>query len=299
MHEIEAIEDNKSLEVVPALVRRLTEGGIRRDHLLLAIGGGITQDVTCFIATMLFRGMDWVFLPTTLLAQADSCIGSKSSINAAGIKNLVGNFFPPKLISLATEFITTLDERDVRSGVGEMLKVHAIDGPSSFDRIAVAYDSLFEDRDTMLSFIRDSLLMKKKLIEVDEFDRGPRNVMNYGHSFGHAIEAATAFAVPHGIAVTMGADMANHVAVRLGRLRPEDFARMHPTLRRNYRGFEREPVPVNALLEALGRDKKNVGNDLTLILPNAQARIERVRVKPDAMFRSYCIEFLENVRTES
>ncbi len=296
VHEIEAVEDNKSLEVAPALVRRLAEGGIRRDHLLVAVGGGIIQDMTCFVASILFRGIDWAFLPTTLLAQADSCIGSKSSINAAGTKNLVGNFYPPKLISLAAEFLTTLDQCDVRSGVGEMLKVHTIDGPTSFDRIAAAYESLFADSDVMLSFIRDSLLMKQSLIEVDEFDRGPRNVMNYGHSFGHAIEAATDFAVPHGIAVTMGMDMANHVAVRLGRFPAAEFARMHPKLRKNYAGFESTTVPIETLLAALGRDKKNVGNDLTLILPNKEARIEKVRVAPDSTFRAHCVEFLDNVR---
>ncbi len=296
VHEVEALEDNKSLEVAPSLVRRLAEGGIRRDHLLLAVGGGIIQDMTCFVASILFRGMDWAFLPTTLLAQADSCIGSKSSINAAGTKNLVGNFYPPKLISLATEFLTTLDERDVRSGVGEMLKVHAIDGPASFDRIAAAYETLFKEPDKMLGFIRDSLLMKQKLIEVDEFDRGPRNVMNYGHSFGHAIEAATDFAVPHGIAVTMGMDMANHVAMRMGRCPAAEFARMHPKLHKNYAGFESTAVPIDVLLGALGRDKKNVGNDLTLILPNKEARIEKVRVGPDQAFRAHCAEFLDNVR---
>ena len=293
---VEALEDNKSLEVVPQLVKKLTDAGIRRDHLLLGIGGGIIQDMTCFIASILFRGMDWALLPTTLLAQADSCIGSKSSINAAGIKNLVGNFYPPRQISIAAEFLGTLDSRDVRSGVGEMLKVHIIDGPASHDSIAAAYDSLFADRAAMLAFIRASLLIKQRIIELDEFDRGPRNVMNYGHSFGHAIEAATDFAVPHGIAVTMGMDMANHVARRMGRLPDADFARMHPVLRKNYTGYENVAVPLPSLLEALSRDKKNVGTDLTLILPDAASHIERVRVPADAAFQESCRDFLENVR---
>jgi 3-dehydroquinate synthase len=296
VQKVEALEDNKSLEVVPRLVKKLTEAGIRRDHLLVAIGGGILQDMTCFIASILFRGMDWAFLPTTLLAQADSCIGSKSSINAAGTKNLVGNFYPPRQISIAAEFLDTLDPRDVRSGVGEMLKVHIIDGPASYDRIAAAYDRLFTDRAAMLDFIRASLLIKKRIIELDEFDRGPRNVMNYGHSFGHAIEAATDFAVPHGIAVTMGMDMANHVARRMGRLKDADFTRMHPALRRNYTGYENIAIPLPLLFDALARDKKNVGNDLVLILPDGQAHIEKVRVPADAAFRESCRDFLDRVR---
>lgn len=296
VQRVEASEDNKSLEVVPQLIGKLAQAGIRRDHLLVAIGGGIIQDMTCFAASILFRGMDWTFLPTTLLAQADSCIGSKSSINAAGTKNLVGNFCPPRQISIAAEFLSTLDPRDVRSGVGEMLKVHIIDGPASYDRIAAAYDRLFTDRAAMLAFIRDSLLIKKRIIELDEFDRGPRNVMNYGHSFGHAIEAATDFAVPHGIAVTMGMDMANHVSRRMGRLQDTDFARMHPALRKNYTGYENVAIPLPSLLDALSRDKKNVGNDLVLILPDAQSRIEKLRVPADAAFQESCRDFLDNVR---
>jgi len=296
VQRIEALEDNKSLEMIPGLVKKLAEAGIRRDHLLLAVGGGIIQDMSCFAASILFRGMDWAFLPTTLLAQADSCIGSKSSINAAGTKNLVGNFYPPRQISIAAEFLSTLDSRDLRSGVGEMLKAHIIDGPSSYDRIAAAYDALLEDRAVTLEFIRDSLLIKKGIIELDEFDRGPRNVMNYGHSFGHAIEAATDFAVPHGIAVTMGMDMANHVARRMGRLKDADFSRMHYVLRRNYEGYQAVPVPMPQFLDALSRDKKNVGADLVLILPDAAAHIEKIRVPADAAFRDSCGEFLDKVR---
>ena len=298
IHEVDALEENKSIEAIPALVQRLARVGIRRDHLLLAIGGGITQDMTCFVASVLFRGIDWVFMPTTLLAQADSCIGSKNSINAAGIKNLVGNFYPPKLITVGSEFVFTLDERDVRSGIGEMLKVHAIDSPKSFDEIAAAYEDLFNDYDLMLSFVRRSLLIKRKLIEIDEFDRGPRNVMNYGHSFGHAIEAATEYAIPHGIAVTMGMDMANYVAVRLGCFSEGNFKRMHPTLQKNYRNFERLPVPIDAFLTALARDKKNIGNDLILILPNAESIIEKVRVSSNQAFQSYCAEFLDQIRMD-
>jgi 3-dehydroquinate synthase len=297
VHQVAALEDNKSLEVVPQLVKKLADAGIRRNHLLVAIGGGIIQDMTCFVASILFRGMDWAFLPTTLLAQADSCIGSKSSINAAGTKNLVGNFYPPRQISIAAEFLATLDPHDVRSGVGEMLKVHIIDGPASYDRISAAYDRLFTDRALMLSSIRDSLLIKKCIIELDEFDRGPRNVMNYGHSFGHAIESATDFAVPHGIAVTMGMDMANHVARRMGRLSQADFARMHSALHKNYTGYETVQVPLPRLFDALSRDKKNVSNDLTLILPDARSHIERVRVVADAAFQESCRDFLDTVRS--
>lgn len=289
---LEATEDNKSLENLD-LVRRLSEQGVKRDHLLVAIGGGIVQDLTCFAASILFRGMDWALLPTTLLAQADSCIGSKSSINAAGVKNLVGTFHAPTLVAIATEFLDTLDPRELRSGIGEMLKVHIIDGPASFDRLAAEYERLHTDRATMLRFVRDSLEIKKALIELDEFDRGPRNVMNYGHSFGHAIEAATDFAVPHGIAVSMGADMANFIAVRLGRMEAAHFDRMHPVLRRNYAGYDNLEIPFGKMMDALARDKKNVGTVLTLILPDQGAKPATVAVPASEDFQGHCRAFLE------
>lgn len=292
---MEATEDAKSLENLE-LVHRLAQNGVKRTHLLVAVGGGIIQDMTCFVASILFRGMDWALLPTTLLAQADSCIGSKSSINAAGTKNLVGTFYPPKFVGIATEFLDTLDARDVKSGVGEMLKVHVIDGPQGFDRIAEAYDAIFQDRATMLRFVHASLAIKQRLIEIDEFDQGPRNVMNYGHSFGHAIEAVTNFAIPHGIAVSLGADMANYIANRLGRMSERHFHRMHPVLRKNYDGYERTEISVNALVSALGRDKKNSGANLALILPNERCQVERVDVPPSETFRSYCEEFLSEQR---
>ena len=146
---VDAVEENKSLDRFPAYVDHLVARGIRRDHVVVAVGGGITQDIACFLAATLLRGVPWHFYPTTLLAQADSCIGSKSSINCGAVKNILGTFTPPRRVTIGAAFLDTLDQRDVRSGVGEMLKVHAIDGPGSFDRIAADYGRLFEDRAVM------------------------------------------------------------------------------------------------------------------------------------------------------
>lgn len=293
---IEANEYSKSLERFPAYIEHLIRYGIRRDHRLVAIGGGIIQDITAFMASTLLRGVNWEFHPTTLLAQADSCIGSKTSINVAGTKNVVGTFWPPERVYISTALLETLGDEDIRSGVGEMLKVHAIDGPHSFDRIAADYERLFVDCELMQSYIQRSLEIKQRLIEIDEFDRGPRLIMNFGHSFGHAIEAATEFAVPHGIAVTLGVDMANYVASGIGRLREARFREMHRVLRRNARGFTEYPVPLDSFHRALCKDKKNRGDMLTLILPNQAVRIEKVEVAKDDRFRELCAEYLAVVR---
>ncbi len=224
--EIEATEDAKSLENL-ALVRRLAENGVKRNHLLVAIGGW-----NCPGHDVLRRDDHVPRHGLGAAADHAACAGRflhrVQELDQRRRHQESGrHLFPPKRVVIATEFLDTLELRELQSGVGEMLKVHIVDGPRSFDRIDAAYDAIFADRAVMLAFIRASLEIKKRLIEIDEFDRGPRNLMNYGHSFGHAIEAATEFAVPHGIAVTIGADMANYVAVRLGRMSEDRFRHMH------------------------------------------------------------------------
>ncbi|WP_245644195.1 AroB-related putative sugar phosphate phospholyase (cyclizing) [Magnetospirillum moscoviense] len=294
---IEATEAAKSLERFPAYVEHLVANGLRRDHVLVAIGGGILQDITCFLSATMLRGVDWRFYPTTLLAQCDSCIGSKSSINCGDAKNILGTFTPPRDIFLSTRFLATLDPREIRSGIGEMLKVHMIAGPADFAAIAQSYDSLWTQPTVMEATIRRALEIKQGYIEKDEFDTGPRLVFNLGHSFGHAIEAATDFAVPHGIAVTIGLDMAGWMSWRLGSGAKEYWCQARPVLARNYAGYQSVPVPLDRFLAALAKDKKNVGQgSATLILPGPDGQVARAIHIIDEPFRRLCAEFLDKVR---
>lgn len=294
---IEATEYNKSLERLPEYVGYLVKKQVRRDDVLIAVGGGIIQDITCFLAATLLRGLDWYFYPTTLLAQADSCIGSKSSINCGDAKNLLGTFTPPNKVIIGNDFLRTLENIDIRSGVGEMLKVHGIAGLTAFDEISSKYDQLFLNSDTMIHFIRRSLGIKKNYIEMDEFDQGPRNIFNYGHSFGHAIEAVTNFVIPHGIAVTIGLDMANWLSPQIGNGDIKHYDRMHDVLAKNYHGFENVDIPLNPFMSALAKDKKNVGKgEVTLILPNKAAEIEKGRYPNDSNLANLCQRYLDEVR---
>jgi 3-dehydroquinate synthase len=271
---IEATEENKSLDKIPGYVDELVKLNIRRGQSLVAIGGGIIQDITCFLATIIMRGLPWIFYPTTLLAQSDSCIGSKSSINSGEIKNILGTFTPPEKVVIDVDFLQTLDQREIFSGIGEMLKVHAIDDPKNFDYISDNYEEILSNPLIMQEFIKNSLSMKKKLIEIDEFDEGPRNVMNYGHSFGHAIESATNFGIPHGIAVTIGMDIANFVAAELGISSASHFERMHDVLDKNCSTYRQIDIDVELLLQALSKDKKNSPTQLKLILPDKNGYIK-------------------------
>lgn len=298
--EIEATELNKSLEKMPIFVEHLVSQRLRRTHPLIAIGGGVIQDITCFLAANILRGVDWWFIPTTLLAQADSCIGSKSSINCAGVKNILGTFTPPKQIFIELEFLSTLKKQDICSGVGEMLKVHAIEGTTAFSQIVKDYPWLFENKDLMAKYIRRSLEIKKAIIEQDEFDRGIRQVMNYGHTFGHAIETATAYRVPHGIAVSIGMDMANYIARQLGRCPADYFEKAHLTLLANYQDFRHESIILENFLSAISKDKKNTeSNMLNVILPNESGTIERCSLPSDTNFIQLCSEYFSKIFAET
>jgi len=296
---IEAAEESKSLQSIIPVIEQLVAARARRGQVLVAIGGGIIQDICCFIASTLLRGMEWRFVPTTLLSQADSCIGSKSSINLGDAKNILGTFNPPAHIYVDPGFLDTLDEREIRSGVGEILKVHAIAGPKDFDELARDFSQLFSDRTVLLRYIRRALEIKQHYVEQDEFDRGIRNIFNYGHSFGHAIESATHYGIPHGIAVAMGMDMANFIAAQRSMLPQKHYERMHPTLHRNYETFVGTPIPLEALLAALQKDKKNTATQLGLVFPLGEnAEVGRVLMTLDQQFVQDCQSFLEGLAIE-
>jgi len=292
---IEATEGNKSLERFPSYVERLLRQGIRRDHTLVAIGGGILQDIAAFLAAVLHRGIAWRFYPTTLLAQADSCIGSKSSVNVAGYKNQLGTFTPPEEVWVSTDLLGTLTKGEICSGIGEMIKVHVISGWEDARGIARDYPSLFHDGELLSFRIRRSLEIKKEKIELDEFDRGERLVMNYGHSFGHAIESATEFRIPHGIAVTIGMDLANYISFRRGMIGEADFKELHALLSSNTAGFEETEIPEEEFFLALGRDKKNVDGDLSLILMRGPGKVFRERTPNDEGLRALCRDYFTTI----
>jgi 3-dehydroquinate synthase len=289
---IEAIEENKSLENMIPVIEQLVSLKLRRGQTLIAIGGGIIQDITCFIASTILRGVPWVFIPTTLVSQADSCIGSKSSINLKSTKNILGTYNPPTEIYISTSLLKTLDHRDVLSGVGEILKVNAIDGLKSFENLSKDYEDLFTNDEVLCAHIKNALEIKKKYIQKDEFDRNIRNIFNYGHSFGHAIESATQYGIPHGIAVSLGMDMANFVALKRSMISKSRYDSLKGTLIKNYKK-NLCPIPLDIFLSALMKDKKNTSTKLVLILPTGElCDIQKHEVDPDDEFKSQCNDFL-------
>lgn len=283
--EVDPVESSKSYDGVRPIILDLIESGFKKNNRLIAIGGGITQDVTAFIASILYRGIDWIFFPSNLLSQCDSCIGSKTSINFQEYKNQIGGFFPPALIYIAPSFLETLDESELCSGLGEMAHYFLVEGEEAFARYEAKIDAALQRGPALHELIRESLAIKKKMIEIDEFDEGPRNVFNYGHSFGHAIEGYTKYAIPHGIAVSYGMDLANAISVHLGLLDEASRARASATLRKVRQQTRFPEIDVETYLNYLRKDKKNTSTGIRLILSRAYGDMFLTQVEPNEAFK--------------
>lgn len=288
---IEATESNKTIDYCQGLIMSLIGKNIRKNCALIAVGGGIIQDIVAFTSSILFRGVEWIFYPTTLLAQADSCIGSKTSINLGEYKNLVGNFYPPVEIYLDMGFLETLPIEEIKSGIGEILHFYLIAGSGLIEGLVNEYDELVANPRLLKKYIMESLRIKKEVIEVDEFDKNERNLFNYGHTFGHAIETVSAYSIPHGQAVALGMDIANYISLNLGYLSRNEFDHMHTILAKNIPSFRLRADSMGEYIMALSRDKKNEGNQLGCILSSGLGTMKKVLLPLDdrlkAMIRNY------------
>lgn len=204
-----ASEESKTLQGCEELLARLRELGLRRSDSIGAVGGGVIQDVTTLAASLYMRGVDWQFYPTTAMSMLDSCIGGKSSINVSGIKNLVGNIYPPKRVVVDVDFARTLDLEALTAGFAEAIKICFAGQQTQFDDF-LEFQLWPEEYGTekhveqSINLTTHVLNTKRWFIEIDEFDKKERQLLNFGHTFGHALEAATDFRLQHGIAIAAG-----------------------------------------------------------------------------------------------
>lgn len=203
---IEAKEENKTLVTVADTIEKMRALGANRRSHIVAIGGGIVQDVATFCASSYMRGVKWMYLATTLLSMADSCIGGKSSINVGPYKNIAGNYYPPELVLVDTRFCNTLSDEQKVQGLLEAVKICFANHGTAFEEYLdiACSGKLLSDNEMLAKLIALSLATKKKFIEEDEFDEGIRLLLNFGHTFGHAIEGASGYSISHGVAVGLG-----------------------------------------------------------------------------------------------
>ena len=290
---LDAHEEQKSYKGLIFIIEKLINKGFRKNHRLIGIGGGIIQDITAFTASIMYRGVNWLFFPTTLLAQGDSCIGSKTSINFGEYKNQVGGFYPPNKIFINLDFLSTLSEEDLQSGLGEMSHYFVVAGEKDFKDYKRDYESVLKNKNTLAKMISNSLKIKKNYIEIDEFDQNKRQVFNYGHTFGHAIESLTNYNVPHGIAVSFGMDMANFISVKKKYLSINIRYEIRELLEKIWSNYDIKGMDVEKFAQALSKDKKNVGNELRLILCKGYGKVFKDAQELDKEFKGWLTEYFD------
>lgn len=268
LYLLDAIETNKALDTVLAICERMTEIPAKRNAVLVSVGGGITQDITGFAANILYRGISWHYVPTTLLAACDSCIGGKTSLNYKGYKNLLGTFYPPDKIYICPKFFNTLSERDYKSGLGEVVKFNLMEGKEGLEKISENIERLLlREEISVAEFVQRSLSFKKDFIETDEFDRGERIKLNFAHTFGHAIEVMAKYEIPHGTAVAIGMIIANQISVKRGILNQEFACKAEQILLKVIDiDIELLKQPIDCIIDAMKKDKKQMGKELTAVL---------------------------------
>lgn len=291
---VETDEKEKTLNGVEKFVLYLLKNNVKKNHVLVVIGGGIAQDIGAFTSSVLFRGIQWIFLPTTLLSMADSCIGSKSSINVQKYKNQIGTFYPPLDIFICTELLKTLPKTEIINGFGEIIKHAIIRGGTEGKYLLKEIEHYRGSASNMEKIIYSSLIIKKRLVEQDEFDASERRLLNYGHTFGHALEGYTKNILPHGIAVMIGMDIANYISYSRHLLGGQSYKYLHELL---FRYIPNIPCPIKNVSEYfsyLHRDKKTLGSVVYAILAKDVGNIQVVPIELDTALKKDIQEYVSN-----
>ena len=239
-----------------------------RDALVLALGGGVVGDLAGFVAACYQRGIDYVQVPTTLLAQVDSSVGGKTAVNHPGGKNLIGAFHQPREVFADTDVLATLPERELSSGLAEIIKYGLLADRAFFDWLEANMAALRRrDSQALAHAIYRSCQIKGQIVGRDEREQGERALLNLGHTFGHAIEAATGYVEwLHGEAVGVGLLLAASMSQRLGALTPADVARVATLLERAGLRTNAPQIGVTTAAEFMRIDKKVQGGRVRLVL---------------------------------
>lgn len=270
---IDAGEQSKSFSYLEKICEEILEKGIDRKSLIIAFGGGVIGDLSGFIASILLRGIDFIQIPTTLLAMVDSSVGGKTAINSKNGKNLIGSFYQPKLVICDLEFLNTLPIRQIKAGYAEIVKYGLIIDENFFTFLENNFRKIFDfDEEFLIEIITKSCEIKAKIVGDDEREQSRRALLNFGHTIGHVFEAETNYSdeLLHGEAVVLGMLMACQMSLNLSMIKETDFLRV----KKHFQDFGfiidakkiRDDWNINALIKHLYKDKKNEGQKLTFIL---------------------------------
>ncbi|WZL73140.1 3-dehydroquinate synthase [Clostridiaceae bacterium 35-E11] len=269
-------EESKTLDMVEKIIACMIEQGFTRNDKIIALGGGVVGDIAGFCASIYMRGIDFIQVPTTLLAQVDSSVGGKTGVNMPQGKNLVGTFYQPNCVIVDTSVLGTLSSRELLNGLGEMIKYGLIADNILFEDLKMNIERVWEiDVLWLQRIIKQCCSIKARIVTQDEREGGLRKILNYGHTIGHALEAITEYKkYAHGEAVLIGMYHEAIMAKKLGWIEENVLKEITACI---------ESLPVNVdislfsiekIINVMSRDKKNQSNKISFILPIGRGRVK-------------------------
>jgi shikimate kinase/3-dehydroquinate synthase len=288
-------EQSKSLAQVEEVCGQMLAAGLSRDSTLCALGGGVIGDLGGFVAAIYQRGIPFLQVPTTLLAMVDSSVGGKTGVNHPLGKNMIGAFYQPRAVIADIDTLDSLPEREFRSGLAEVIKYGLINNPGFFSWLEDHLDAILaEDGDALSRVVHDSCADKAEVVTRDELEGGLRAILNYGHTFGHAIEAATGYGTfLHGEAVAIGMIMAADLSRRLDLLRESEQARIFRLIQAAGLPTHAPRLPADDYLRYMRIDKKVAGGQMRFVLLRGIGESVITGEVPEAALRQTLNAFME------
>lgn len=266
-YQIHHGEENKNLKTVEEIYQFLIENKFCRSDCLIALGGGVVGDITGFCSATFLRGIDFIQLPTTLLAQVDSSIGGKTGVDFNGYKNMIGAFYMPKLVYTNLSTVKTLEERQFYSGFAEAMKSAIIKNANYYEwLIENMYEIMDRDLEVLEDLVLQSCLIKKDIVEKDPKEKGDRALLNLGHTIGHAIEKAKNFTLYHGECVALGCVAAAYISWKKELLSMDEYYEIRDMFVPFQLPISIEDIQTEEILQYIKSDKKTDENGLKFIL---------------------------------
>jgi 3-dehydroquinate synthase len=268
MITVAAGEATKNTETALSVMREMLKLGSDRSSVLIALGGGVIGDMTGFIASVFMRGIPYIQIPTTLMAQVDSSIGGKTAVDLPEGKNLIGTFYQPQAIYIDLKFLETLPDKEIKNGLAEIIKSGIIEDIGLFNLLESEAQAIRErDRKVLATIIEKACRVKKGIVELDEREKGLRRILNFGHTLGHAVEAESRYELSHGEAVSIGMVAAARISEKLYDLPIRDRERIENLIAAiGHQTRIPAGLSTDGILGRIKMDKKKVGNTIHFVL---------------------------------
>ncbi len=287
VHVIRPGEASKRLETASEIYDFLIENKTPRGGIIIGLGGGVVGDIASFIASTYMRGVPYVAVPTSLLAQVDSSVGGKTGLHHRGEKNVIGTFYQPRFVLIDSDCLSTLPRRELLAGMAEVVKQGAIRDGEFFSFLERDYRAVLDlRRDSLLRVVGDCCRLKAEVVAEDEFDERARHVLNYGHTIAHALEGLTGFRqFMHGEAVSIGIVAAAKVSQAIGKCTAEDVHRQERLLRSIGLPTKLDKSFIPRLLDHLYADKKRVADKIQFVVCTGIGSADIWPVTPEELVR--------------